>query len=95
LMKNIQNSNYDGFIVREPTSDSSYSFIGPVGKEVILKPVSLGTPIRKITIINSQDSTHTVDFRAGKKDLLKLKKSGIVKTKGFIFATSIIVENKF
>lgn len=93
LVKFIDNPKFDNSLDLINTSSNSYYFTAPSNKEVVLKPVSLGQPIKQIEIINSPDSAWKIDL-GDRKQFKKLKKSGQIKTKGFIFTTSIFIENK-
>lgn len=93
LLKVIGNSKLDSSLLRINTSTNSYYFIAPREKEIALNPISLGQPIKQVQVMNSSDSSWTINLW-DKKGLKKLKKSGQVKTKGFIFTTSIFIENK-
>lgn len=93
LLKALDNSKFDTSLLRVNTSTDSYYFIAPREKEIALRPMSLGQPIKQVEIINSSDSSWTINLW-DRKEFKKLKKSGQVKTKGFIFTTSIFIENK-
>lgn len=93
-LKNIYTPTFDSSLIRQNASDSSYCFTAPKGYEVALKPVSLGTPIQQIKIFNSPDSVLTVNLWGDRKEVKKLKKAGVIQTKGWIFTHTIIVENK-
>jgi hypothetical protein len=93
LLKPMNNSEFDGSLLRVNTSGNSYCFIAPREKEIALKPISLGQPIKQVEIISSSDSLWRINLW-DRKEFKKLKKSGRIKTKGFIFTTSIYIENK-
>ena len=93
FVKSLNNSKWDSSLIRVNTSLNTYFFTSPKETEISLNPVSLGLPIKQVDIINSTDSTWTINL-LDKKELKKLKKSGQIKTKGFIFTTSVIIENK-
>lgn len=93
LLKPINNSEFDSSLLRVNTSHNSYYFIAPREKEIALRPRSLGQPIRQVEIISSSDSLWRINLW-DRDEFKKLKKSGQIKTKGFIFTTSIYIENK-
>ncbi len=93
FLKGIDSSKFDSSLLRVNTSPDSYYFIAPSNKEVVLNPISLGQPIRQVEIVCSPDSLWTVNIW-NRKDMKQLKQWGRVKTKGFIFRTSIVIENK-
>ena len=94
LLKHINTPTFDSSLIRLNASDSSYCFIAPKGKEVALQPISFDKPpINQIRIFNSPDSVLTVNIE-DRKEFKKLKKAGIIQTRGFIFTYSIFVENK-
>jgi len=93
LLKPINNSEFDSSLLRVNTSAESYYFIAPREKEIALRPISLGQPIRQVEIISSSDSLWTINLW-DRNEFKTLKKSGQIKTKGFIFTTSIYIENK-
>ena len=94
LVGDIENIVVDSSLLRVNTSSNSYYFIAPNKKEVALRPVALGAqPIKTVTIINSSDSIWTINLW-DRKQFKQLKKSGQIKTKGFIFTNSILIENK-
>lgn len=79
-------------IIRTNTSDSTYYFIAPQGKEVFLRPVALGLPVIQVDLVNG-DSIKAFNLQS-RKQIRRWKKSGAITTKGFIFKTSIIINNK-
>jgi hypothetical protein len=93
LVGDLYNASFERYILRTNTSAESYYFIAPKHKETVLAPTALGMPIKEVTIINSVDSFWKIDLR-DRKVIRKLKKAGKVRTKGFIFKTSIVIENK-
>lgn len=95
LLRGLDNSEFDSSLIRNNnTSTDSYYFIAPRLKEIALRPQSLKQqPIKQVEIINSSDSSWVINLW-DRKEFKKLKKSGQLKTKGFIFTTSILIENK-
>ena len=94
LVSDIEKSVFDSTLIRINTSSNSYYFIAPNKKEVALRPFALGAqPIKHVTIINSADSIWVLNLW-DKKQFKQLKKSGQIKTKGFIFTHSILIVNK-
>ena len=94
LVRDIENSVVDTSLLRINTSSNSYYFIAPNKQEVALRPIALGAqPIKNVTIINSADSIWIINLW-DRKQFKQLKKSGQIKTKGFIFTNSILIENK-
>ena len=83
----------NGSVLRINTVTGEYHFTCPGETEVKLMPVRLGNPITKVAITNKADSVWTI-VPGDTKMLRKLKKGGLVKTKGFIFTHSIFIENK-
>ncbi len=92
LLKSINNSQFDSSLIRVNTSANSYYFLAPHNKEIALRPQSLGQPIKQVNISNSEDSTWKIDLW-DRKEFKKLKKSGQIETQGFIFTTSIFINN--
>ena len=92
-VKTIGNSNADSSLLRSNTSADSYYFTAPAGKEIALRPASLGQPIKQVKISNSTDSSWTINLW-DRKEYKKLKKAGKIKTKGFIIRAAILIENK-
>ncbi len=94
LLNRIGNSTkFDSSLLRVNTSKDSYYFIAPREKEIGLRPISLGQPITQVHLVNSSDSSWTINLW-DRKEFKKLKKLGRIRTKGFIFTTSIFIENK-
>lgn len=93
LLRALNNSTFDSSLLRVNTSTDSYYFIAPRQKEIALRPQSLGQPIKQIEIINSSNSSWVINLR-DREEFKKLKRSGQLKTKGFIFTTAIFIENK-
>lgn len=93
MVKTINSAKSDSSLVRVNTSSNSYYFIAPREKEIGLRPRSLGNPIVQVEMINSSDSSWKINLR-DRKAIWDLKKSGLIKTKGFIFTTAIFIENK-
>ncbi len=94
FVKDIEDAVFDSSCLRVNTSSNSYYFIAPNQREVALRPVALGTqPITNVSIINSPDSIWTINLW-DRKQVKQLKKSGQIKTKGFIYTRSILIENQ-
>ena len=93
LLSALDHPQFDSSLLRFNTSADSYYFIAPREKEIALRPKSLGNPIKQVEIINSSESSWTINLW-DRKEFRKLKKSALIKTKGFIFTTSIFIENK-
>ena len=93
LVKNIDDAKPDSQLVRTNTSSNAYYFTAPQKKEIALRPVALAQPIKQVQMTNSSGSTWEINF-SDKKQFKKLRKSGQIKTKGFIFTNTILIENK-
>lgn len=93
-LRNINSTKIHSLIVRTNTSLNSYLFIAPGGKETGLMPQSLGQPIKQVEIFNTTDSPWIIHLWE-RKEYKKLKKSGQITTKGFIFTTEILINNGF
>jgi hypothetical protein len=93
LLRDLDHPPFDSFLLRYNTSADSYYFIAPTEKEVSLRPIALGNPIKQVEIIKSSEPSMTINL-LDRKQFRKLKKSGMIKTKGFIFTMSIFIENK-
>lgn len=92
-LKGIGNPGFASSLVRKNTSDSTYNFIAPLESEVALRPRAFGVPIRKIEIVNESKGSWTVNL-LDKKGFKQAKNAGQIKTKGFLFTSSIFIENK-
>jgi len=92
-IKTIGKPDFDSSLVRINTSTSAYYFIAPRVKEIALSPTSLGQPIKQIEIINPSDSSWIINLW-NRKEFKKLKKSGQIKTRSFVFPIAIFIENK-
>ena len=80
-------------LLRVNTSANTYFFTAPREREVVLNPISLGNSIKDITIANSPDSFWTIHLW-DRHQLRKVKRSGQIKTSGFIFWHAISIENR-
>ena len=93
LFSSLDSRQFDSSLLRFNTSANSYYFIAPSNKEITLHPKSIGNPIEKVEIFDSSDSSWTINLW-DRKEIRRLKRSGLIKTKGFLFTTSIFIENK-
>lgn len=93
FLTNIDNPEIKSSVIRTNTSPNKYFFTCPKQVDVALNPIALGTPIKQVDIINASDSLWSINLW-NRKEFKKLKKSGQIKTKGFIFTHQITIENK-
>jgi hypothetical protein len=93
FVRDFGNSKIDSVIIRTNTSSDSYFFIAPGEKETGLMPNSVNEqPIKQVEIFNASDTPWIIHLWE-RKEFKNLKKSGRITTKGFVFASTVIINN--
>lgn len=85
-------SEFDTMIIRTNIDSNTYYFTAPIRSQVTLQPKSIGTPITKISFETEADTTVTVELFG--ENWKKLRKEGVVETKGFYFIHTILINRQ-